>query len=241
MNAMGNKDVFLNRIAQKLGRPRSTDVKRPVWTRHPWDHLLQQQHHHELVAQFEQVLAKLGGRVIRVETLAALPAAINSWLEESGAQKLISWQHSSPSGQGVLEALRLYEQGLALRKSAASITLWDEQADQQHLLQAAEQADVGFTIAAHGIAETGSIVLYNRGSCGRLVSLLPSVSVSVLRAADIVPRITQVLDQLDVRAEQYSCINVITGPSRSADIEMDLSVGVHGPGQLIIFLVEQDH
>jgi L-lactate dehydrogenase complex protein LldG len=72
------------------------------------------------------------------------------------------------------------------------------------------------------------------------VSLLPTICATVLSAQNIIPRLTQLLPEIDRNVADHSCINLITGPSRSADIEMDLSIGVHGPGQLVVFLID-DH
>lgn len=237
---MGNKEAFLNRIAEKLGRSRLADINKPVWPRHPSDQTLQKETQDQLASQFEQELTKLGGQVIRVESLDTLPTAIHSWLRAVDVQNIVSWKHTSPCGISMLDALQQYKPEPADDSSRFNLTVWDEDSEQGDLWQATRQADVGFTIAEHGIAETGSIVLYNRGAAGRSVSLLPTRSASILQAKDIVPRITQVFAQLDTRVNQYSCINVITGPSRSADIEMDLSIGVHGPGQLVVFLVENE-
>lgn len=229
---MASKEDFLNNIAKKLGRSRVYDVQKPKWNRHPWDRIYQDFSQEELVNLFEQEILHLGGEVIRVPALVDLGAAIRTWLEQNMVKNIISWEVDTPVGQLVKDAL-------LEAQAEHNVTFWNEQGDKQELIAAAERADVGFTIAEHGLAETGSIVLYNRGNAGRLVSLLPSQSANILLAKDVVPRITQVLAQLPGRVEEYSCINFVTGPSRSADIEMDLSIGVHGPGHFVLFLVEE--
>lgn len=234
---MANKEAFLNKIAQKLGRSRIYEVQKPKWNRHPWDHLHQNMNQEQLVEQFERELQQLGGEVIRVPSLEELPTAIHTWLSNIEAKNIISWDPDGKIGEIMKEALLNREQYRNCEQT--NVTFWNEKGDKQQLTQEAERADVGFTIAEHGLSETGTIVLYNRGNSGRLVSLLPSLSANILLAKDVVPRITQVLAQMDGRVEEYSCVNFITGPSRSADIEMDLSIGVHGPGHLVVFLVEE--
>jgi L-lactate dehydrogenase complex protein LldG len=252
---MANKEAFLNRLADKMGRPRIQEVKKPQWHRHPWDHLHQGLSQDELVHQFEETLQSLGGQVIRVPFRDALPSAINSWLTEVKADRIVSWKHDSTIGEVLQNTLQEFRQPPSVgqyspnpeqsskpeRLTEAQVTLWDEQADSQHLTEAAEKADVGFTIAEYGLSETGTVVLYNRGNCGRLVSLLPTISATILSSQTIIPRLTQLLPHIDQNVADYSCINLITGPSRSADIEMDLSVGVHGPGQLVVFLIEDQN
>jgi L-lactate dehydrogenase complex protein LldG len=238
---MASKEAFLNRLADKLGRPRVHEVNKPKWQRHPWDHFHQGMSQEELVNQFEETLQSLGGQVIRVASPDELSKAINSWISEVEARQIVAWNHKGLSDvfrpKDPLNQEQLSDQE---QPQVPQVTFWDEQADAQQLTDAAEQADVGFTVAEYGLSETGTIVLYNRGNCGRLVSLLPTICATVLSAQHIIPRLTQLLPQIDQNVADHSCINLITGPSRSADIEMDLSIGVHGPGQLVVFLIE-DH
>lgn len=233
---MANREAFLDRLAGKFGRPRAHEVDKPSWHRHPWDHLHQGLSQEELVDQFEETLQSLSGEVIRVPSQDDLGAAINSWMKESKANRIVSWKHDSTIGKVLQDTL----QELRQHQSKPQVTFWDTHAEAEQLTEAAELADVGFTVAEYGLSETGTIVLYNRENCGRLVSLLPSISATVLSTTNVIPRLTQLLPQIDQNVADYSCINLITGPSRSADIEMDLSIGVHGPGQLVVFLIE-DH
>jgi L-lactate dehydrogenase complex protein LldG len=231
---MANKEAFLNRLADKLGRPRVHEVNKPQWQRNPWDHFHQGMSQEELVNQFEETLIALGGEVIRVASRDDLSNAISTWLSEAEARNIVAWHHQDLSDSLHLEQLSETDQ------RSVQLTFWDEQADAQQLTEAVEKADVGFTVAEYGLSETGTIVLYNRGNCGRLVSLLPTICATVLSAQNIIPRLTQLLPEIDRNVADHSCINLITGPSRSADIEMDLSIGVHGPGQLVVFLID-DH
>jgi L-lactate dehydrogenase complex protein LldG len=233
---MANKEAFLNRLADKLGRPRVHDVNKPKWQRHPWDHFHQGMSQSELVNQFEETLIGIGGEVIRVASPDVLSKAISTWISEVEARNIVAWHH-----EDLKNVLQLDQRSDTEKQpTGPQVTFWDEQTDSQQLTDAAEQADVGFTVAEYGLSETGTIVLYNRGNCGRLVSLLPTVCATVLSAQNIIPRLTQLLPEIDRNVADHSCINLITGPSRSADIEMDLSIGVHGPGQLVVFLIE-DH
>jgi L-lactate dehydrogenase complex protein LldG len=238
---MANKEAFLNRLANKLGRPRVHDVNKPQWQRHPWDHFHQGISQTELVNQFEETLQALGGEVIRVASPDDLSKAISTWLSEVEARNIVAWNHQDLSDTFHIGQLLNQDKPSGQEQpSIVKVTFWDEQADAQQLTEAAEKADVGFTVAEYGLSETGTIVLYNRGNCGRLVSLLPTICATVLSAQNIIPRLTQLLPKIDQNVADHSCINLITGPSRSVDIEMDFSIGVHGPGQLVVFLIE-DH
>ena len=105
-------------------------------------------------------------------------------------------------------------------------------------IEAAATAMVGVVEATAGIAATGTIVV-DSDRAGRLVSLLPRVGVFVLREADIVALTG---DVLRTHAERWPAgpptnVVLLTGPSRSGDIEMRLVVGVHGPGEVHAVLV----
>lgn len=88
--------------------------------------------------------------------------------------------------------------------------------------------------ALYGLADTGSVVLAASPEEPRARSLLPDVHVSRLREDRILPG----LDELFARigADVPSALAIVTGPSRSADIEQSLTVGVHGPGEEHIVL-----
>jgi L-lactate dehydrogenase complex protein LldG len=95
---------------------------------------------------------------------------------------------------------------------------------------------LGVTGTLCGIAETGSLVIV--GGAGRplTASLLPETYVAILKAFQILPTVAEALRRPEVLKASAGAI--ITGPSRTADIEMALTIGVHGPGEVHVFLVE---
>jgi L-lactate dehydrogenase complex protein LldG len=94
----------------------------------------------------------------------------------------------------------------------------------------------GVTGALAGIAETGSLLLTSGAGETLKASLLPEIHVVVLKASRILPTLTDALAMPEVGAVAAGV--VITGPSRTADIEMTLTIGVHGPGELHVFLID---
>lgn len=99
--------------------------------------------------------------------------------------------------------------------------------------------DVGITMAQAAIAETGTLVLEAERERHRLVSLLPPVHIAIIHSRDIVFTIGDALSQLHDEPRQMSrAITFITGPSRTADIELTLTVGVHGPKELHVIVIE---
>lgn len=229
---MAAREEFLNRLAGKLGRERARSAAVPKWTEHPWDHLHRNLDQTELVQQFTQELMKLGGVIVPVKGQAELSGVVQEYLRSESISRLIVW----PAGDalGGLEPADVWEQnGLA-------VTRWSKSGQREALVQAAEMSEAGLVYATAGLSETGTIVLLNRGDRGRLVSLLPNRLLAVVLGSSIKPRITQLLAGMPQYAADYSCVNLITGPSRTSDIEMDLTIGVHGPGRITVFLIE-DH
>ena len=74
---------------------------------------------------------------------------------------------------------------------------------------------------------------------GGLVSLLPPVHIAIIRSSDIHPTIGDALAALHGANDLSRAITFITGPSRTADIELTLTVGVHGPKELYVIIIEE--
>ena len=94
----------------------------------------------------------------------------------------------------------------------------------------------GVTGALLGIAESGSLVLVGGEGRPLTASLLPEIHIAILRESEIVPTLLEALRRPEIRSASAGVI--ITGPSRTGDIEMTLSIGVHGPKELHVFLIE---
>lgn len=99
--------------------------------------------------------------------------------------------------------------------------------------------DIGFTICDGGIADTGSLLLNSNSEETRLATMVAEIHVAAVRKADIVPELYAVEKQLDkLMKKTPSYTAFITGASRTADIERVLALGVHGPLELHILLME---
>jgi L-lactate dehydrogenase complex protein LldG len=103
--------------------------------------------------------------------------------------------------------------------------------------------DVGITTAQAAIAETGTLVLESEGERHRLVSLVPPVHIAIVDAASIRLTLGEALAAVHRNgfAEMSPTITFITGPSRTADIELTLAIGVHGPQELYVIIVVRDY
>jgi L-lactate utilization protein LutC len=94
----------------------------------------------------------------------------------------------------------------------------------------------GLTKAVCGLADTGSILICDGEGNPLQASLLPEIHIAVLKTSDILPTLAEAM-RLPLVHESRSAV-VITGPSRTADIEMSLTIGMHGPRELHVFLVD---
>ena len=96
--------------------------------------------------------------------------------------------------------------------------------------------EVGISSAQAGIAETGTLVLDSASERHRLVSLVPPVHIAIINASSIVETLSDALALLQRAKEISPAITFITGPSRTADIELTLAIGVHGPQELYVIV-----
>jgi L-lactate utilization protein LutC len=96
--------------------------------------------------------------------------------------------------------------------------------------------DVGITSAQAAIAETGTLVLDSARERHRLASLVPPVHIAIVDAASIFLTLAEALAFIHQNGDISPAVTFITGPSRTADIELTLAIGVHGPQELYVIV-----
>ena len=104
------------------------------------------------------------------------------------------------------------------------------------------EADLGITGVDYAIAETGSCVIIPRRGVSRLVSLAPPVHIALVEPEQVVESLDDLLalrrlEYMRSRGRMPTYMNLISGPSRSADIEQTITIGVHGPGEVHLVLI----
>lgn len=109
--------------------------------------------------------------------------------------------------------------------------------DRKELRELCASAEVGITSADYALADTGTLVMLASPQEARLVSLLPPAHIAVVPRERILTGLDELFTVLPNPAAQTSSMVLITGPSRTADIEQILVRGVHGPGQITVVLV----
>lgn len=167
----------------------------------------------EMLARFVGELAALG-----VEPhIESSPDGVRSRVAAiTSGQRVLAWD----------AAWLPYDVGSVLTEAARGASARTEQA----------AATLGITGCDAAIAETGSLVLLAGDGRPRSASLLPPVHLAVVRRSDLRYSMGEYFRDRAAAVAAASSVIVITGPSRTADIELTLAVGVHGPGKVIVVI-----
>jgi L-lactate dehydrogenase complex protein LldG len=109
-----------------------------------------------------------------------------------------------------------------------------------------EEYGVALSIADYGIAETGTVVFFETSADEVRSGTIPAIHLVLIKAEDILISATAISDEMDkfigecIAKGRPSRVSFISGPSRTADIERTLTVGVHGPKELVIFILDEN-
>lgn len=190
------------------------------------------------VQLFTQALEAVGGKVRRAQTVEGAYAIVVRELQSRGISHVLIGGGDWPEGTRSSLETMLTETGLQFDS-------WDELAfDYESKDRAVEKVDrweVGIDYADYGVAEHGSIAIVASERQSRSVSLLPPIHIAFLSGERLLTRRRSVLAQVSQEqkaSDRPLSLTFITGPSRSSDIEMDLSIGVHGPGETMVVLID---
>ncbi|CAI8018037.1 Lactate utilization protein C [Geodia barretti] len=190
----------------------------------------------QLLDRFVEMAAKGGWNVHRVSGAEAAVGQVDSIIGELGATRIVR------SGQPVFDDLPV-DTALDWRGIELVPVVRDSLTTREELREKMRHADVGLTGTDYALAETGSLVIMPRQGLSRLVSLVPPVHVALVRPEEVLESLHDLflLRRLEYKrrgGEMGSYLNFITGPSRTADIEMTIVQGVHGPRAVHMILVE---
>jgi L-lactate utilization protein LutC len=176
-------------------------------------------------ARFVQELTAAGGVAHLVPDRTAAAAKVVELVQARGARRVLL-------GRGrVLDSLPLAE---ALARAGVGVVPIEKlpQGDCREPLFA---ADVGISEPDHLIAETGSLAVSARPEEPRSLTLLPPVHIAVADPTHLLPDLFDLFTRYP--SGLPSCLTLITGPSKTGDIELRLVTGVHGPGEVHVVLV----
>ena len=240
-----SKQEFLASVRLALGRNESP-------TAPPYSHL--DESLPELEAQAAAVRERLDlGRASILDNLAE-KAQVGGWnvFRSPGLEEAVDYVSSLATSHGAATAVRTDQEvfntipvdsALANLGIPVTTVAQGEIRSRESLRQEMIAAGIGITGADYAVAETGSVVILPRKGLSRLVSLLPPVHVALVRPQDAVETLDDLflLRRLEFHrlgGDMGSYLNFITGPSRTGDIEQTLVVGVHGPKEVHLVLLD---
>jgi L-lactate dehydrogenase complex protein LldG len=173
----------------------------------------------ELAVSFAEEFTKVSGKFIFCQNHAEFLGSFKSLFDEN------KWQHLYCAEDKIKDLL-----------IQANIPFYHDESD---LLD----TDAGITFCEYLIARLGSIMVSSAHASGRRLNVYPPVHIVLAYTSQLVPDLKQALANIKTKYEDKlpSLISVITGPSRTADIEKTLIMGAHGPKEIYLFLVDDKH
>lgn len=184
-----------------------------------------------LVEQFRQELEKLSGYVYLLDDVEETVPTILEILRKHQAGKIIAWDQDDVELPWLPPALT--EAGITI----AASHLGPDEASRKATLAQIDDVRVGLTGVQGGLADTGALALISGPGRGRLPSLLPPIHIALLPANKLYPSLPAFLAANPTATGEGSNLVFIAGPSRTGDIEMTLSMGVHGPGKVYVIII----
>lgn len=188
----------------------------------------------DLVIQFKQKYETLAGIVHLAENENAAAEVVLQILKETHGQRVVLGALPDSLMQPVEAAC-----------DAAGIAVMKPPFDNRELPHAIDVAHVGVSWAALAVAETGSLVEFATDDALRLVSALPRIHVGIFCARDLLATQKEALAPIReffTENTRNATATFISGPSRTGDIEMRLTLGVHGPEIAHAIVIDQcDH
>jgi L-lactate dehydrogenase complex protein LldG len=179
----------------------------------------------QLFPEFEMRAKAVSTEVFHVPTAEEAREALIRLVDSVKAKKAVVVESPLQKAAGITEALR--SRGVAVYTEPEEIAAH------------ADTADIGISGVEFGIAETGSVFQDGYAIATRLVTILPPLHVVFLPSANIVPGISEAFEII-AKDFKSGYLGFITGPSRTADIERVLTIGVHGPGRFAIIAVDEE-
>jgi len=172
-----------------------------------------------LFERFAEELQKAGGVARRVDR-GRLAAAVAEAATGMGARSAVVATDVEPWRDAVDDGLA----GAACRASRVE-------------RDSAAGADLGITSAVCGVASTGSVLLRGSARSPRIASLLPRAHLVLLSESTLLPGFEELFERLGDEMVGAAGAVLVTGPSRTADIELNVVRGVHGPGAVTVLVV----
>ena len=178
-----------------------------------------------LFPEFEKRASAASTEIFRVKTAIEAQEVVANLVKFTNAKKVVIVDSPLQSAAGINQQLQ--SMGVTIHTDAADIA--------EH----AESADIGISTVEFGIAESGSVCMDGYAFESRLVSMLPPLHIVFMNSKNVVLGITEAFEIIS-KVYDRGYISFITGPSRTADIERVLTIGVHGPSRVILIAIDEE-
>jgi len=231
----GDRDGFFSTIRQNIKTPPGGKAQR---VENPMDGLFTQREttvaeRRDLRERFIQEWTTLGGQASSVKNRNELAQALRGIIQERNIQKAMRWDHPE------LTNLKLEE---VFSEAQASLSKWPLEKNYDNWIGKAAAMDAGIVWGEIGMAETGTIVL-PASSPGQPTSvcILPITLIAIFTTAQLVDgfaAVTKLFKQW-YGTNLPTTTTFITGPSRTTDIEMVLTIGVHGSRYVYALILDE--
>jgi len=231
-----NRDKFLDKIANRLGhsRTKSSSLEKPTWKYMPQLGVLKNATQADLLELLKEQCKKIHTSLYTTDS-SGLSSTLAKVVNEYGGGPIVRWKDERFSNWGLDP---LFQQEWPNQN--IEVYEWDYTKGAENVKKA-EHANIGITISEATLAESGTVVLFSGKERGRTVGFLPEALVVLIPISSLVPRLTQATRKIREiylkTGHMPSCVNFISGPSNSADIELNLVVGVHGPAKATYIVI----
>lgn len=210
MSPAKSRGVILNKIKQALSK-KKTNLQEPNFS----SPVFAKTSENDLTIVFAENFVKTKGEFIFCESETEFSHSLQLLLHRKNLTTIFAWEE------------KIYP---LLEKSKVAFSKSEKDF---------QSADIGITLCEQLIARTGSVLVSSGTRAGRRLSIYPPLHIVVGFTSQIVNDIEDGLISIRDRYEHLpSMISLVTGPSRTADIEKTLVLGAHGPKELILFLID---
>jgi L-lactate dehydrogenase complex protein LldG len=211
MNPTRSRGIILNKIKQALSK-KKIDLQEPNFSSPVFTRSAEK----DLSILFAENLVKTQAEFIFCESKEDFFSSLKVLLKKKGLKQIFIWEENLHS---------------LVREANISFSKDDKKFD---------KSEAGITTCDFLLARTGSILLSSQSRSGRRLSIFPPVHIVIAYTSQIVYDMEDVFAFLRKKKEQRlpSMISLVTGPSRTTDIEKQMVTGAHGPKELILFLID---
>tara|TARA_B100001245_G_C22758999_1_gene367308 strand:- start:182 stop:742 length:561 start_codon:yes stop_codon:yes gene_type:complete len=181
----------------------------------------------KLITLFQKEIEKIGGKATKVSTMEELLKVIDN-ISLRNNSKIIA-----------MTDLKTYEKDIEKNLTSNGLKVIKTKSSKIEIIK---EADIGITLAEIGISDSGTIGISFERNIDLAVSALPYIHIVILNSEKLVNNLFDAYEYIDnnIKKNDKRTISLISGPSKTADVEQILIKGVHGPNELHVIIVESE-